>query len=231
MKIKITENGPYLVSGGVPIREMIITRKGRHYELKEGRKLPQAEEYALCRCGGSKNAPFCDGTHECNGFDGTETASRAPYAKRLEDFVEGENIDLLDDGRCAFARFCHRDEGTVWELTEDDAEGDHREEAIIAANQCPSGRLLMIDKEGHPIEEKRDPEIIVLQDPENHVSGGLFVVGRIPLEAVDGTTYELRNRYDLCRCGQSDNKPFCDASHVNYRFRDKAEHKEESRSK
>ena len=36
----------------------------------------------------------------------------------------------------------------------------------------------------------------------------------------DGSTYELRNRYALCRCGASRNKPFCDAMHVSIGFSD-----------
>ena len=46
----------------------------------------------------------------------------------------------------------------------------------------------------------------------------MFVHGRIALEAADGTEYERRNRYALCRCGVSRNKPFCDAMHVNVGF-------------
>ncbi|MCL1907254.1 MAG: CDGSH iron-sulfur domain-containing protein [Propionibacteriaceae bacterium] len=29
----------------------------------------------------------------------------------------------------------------------------------------------------------------------------------------DGEQYEVRNRIALCRCGQSDNKPYCDGPH------------------
>ena len=36
----------------------------------------------------------------------------------------------------------------------------------------------------------------------------------------DGTEYELRNRYALCRCGASRNKPFCDAMHVTVGYED-----------
>ena len=36
----------------------------------------------------------------------------------------------------------------------------------------------------------------------------------------DGVEYELRNRYALCRCGASRNKPFCDAMHVTVGFED-----------
>ena len=34
----------------------------------------------------------------------------------------------------------------------------------------------------------------------------------------DGTTYEVRNRVTLCRCGASQNKPFCDATHASIGF-------------
>ena len=36
----------------------------------------------------------------------------------------------------------------------------------------------------------------------------------IPVIAADGKAYEVRNRMTLCRCGQSNNKPFCDGSHA-----------------
>ncbi len=82
MRIKITEGGPYIVTGGIPLREMIITPVGHHYELREGRSLPQADTYALCRCGASRNAPFCDGAHVKIAFSGAEAASRKPYKER-----------------------------------------------------------------------------------------------------------------------------------------------------
>jgi CDGSH-type Zn-finger protein len=220
MRIKITEDGPYLVSGGIPIREMIITPEGHHYVLKEGRKLPQAEEYALCRCGHTKNAPFCDGAHVPAEFDGTETASREPYAKRVADVTTGSTMHLLDDNRCAFARFCHTERGDVWNLTMKDSDSQNREAAIRAAGECPAGRLVMVDKEMTPLEEEFEPEIIIMQDPEKHASSGIYVRGPITVEAADGTEYEVRNRVMLCRCGHSANKPFCNANHVPARFND-----------
>jgi len=213
-KIKIMKNGPYIVSGNVPLAEKVISPKGRGYEYKEGRELPQSEEYSLCRCGKSKNPPFCDGTHVDYRFNGTEIASRADYMKRIEDVIEGHDIVLLDDGRCAYARFCHREKGDVWELTESSDNPEHREEAIAGAFECPSGRLVTVNKEGAMFDPKYEPSIEILQDSEMGVRGPIFVKGEIPIESSDGYTYEARNRITLCRCGKSKNKPFCDATHV-----------------
>ncbi len=218
-KIKITKDGPYIVSGGVPLSEKRIKPKGLGYEWEDGRALPQGEQYALCRCGNTKTPPFCDGSHVRVHFDGTETASRVPFQSRAS-VTEGEGIDLLDDGRCAFARFCHRDKGSVWELTRGSGNPECRAEAILAANECPSGRLVAVGKDGEPIELPLTPAIEVIQDPDRDVSGGLYVKGGIPIEAADGHTYEVRNRAVLCRCGKSRNKPFCDAMHVAIDFRE-----------
>lgn len=220
MKIRIAKNGPYVVTGSVPLNEKIIKPKGGHYELKEGRILPQAPSYSLCRCGNSRNKPFCDGSHAKQGFDGTETASRESYEARAE-VQEGPGINMLDDNRCAFARFCHRDEGSAWELTANSDDPHLRGEAVVAASECPAGRLTSYDKDGGPIEPKLDPAITVMQDPERKVSSGLYVQGGIPVESADGHTYEVRNRITLCRCGKSKNKPFCDATHVPTGFNDK----------
>jgi len=220
-KIKIIKDGPYYVSGNVPLSEKIIVPEGMGYVYKEGRELPQAEEYYLCRCGKSKNAPFCDGSHVKTGFVGTETASRARYSDRAYLF-EGPSIDLLDDDRCAFARFCHSDKGKVWELVENSDKEEYREKAIKAANECPTGRLTVIDKKtGKAIETEYEPSIEILQDPEQGTSAGLFVKGNIPIESADGEIYEPRSRAVLCRCGRSRNKPFCDAAHVSYGYSDK----------
>ncbi|TQI69099.1 CDGSH iron-sulfur domain-containing protein [Clostridium sp. KNHs216] len=219
-KIKITKDGPYIVSGKVPIHEKIIVQKGREYELNEGRELPQSESYALCRCGKSKTAPFCDGTHLKTGFCGEETASKSEYHKRAE-LTEGSGIDLLDDGRCAFARFCHRKNGNAWDLAENSDTEDNRAEAIQAACDCPAGRLTAVDKDGTEHEPVSEPSIDIVQDPGKGVSAGIFVKGSIPIESADGTMYETRNRVALCRCGKSENKPFCDASHVVQRYLDK----------
>ena len=56
-KIKARPNGPYLVPGPLAATD----------EAGETKRVEQ-ETVALCRCGGSKNKPFCDGTHRANGF-------------------------------------------------------------------------------------------------------------------------------------------------------------------
>lgn len=218
-RIKITRAGPCLVSGGVPLIEKIITPVGEGYIYREGRQLPQAQRYALCRCGRSKNAPFCDGAHTACGFTGEETASREPYEDRAE-VTEGDGLDLYDDHRCAFARFCHRDSGDAWELAERSGDEFYREEAIKAAVECPSGRLEVRDKAGNLIEPHLEPEIVILQDPSFGVSACIAVTGDIEIEAADGHIYEHRNRVALCRCGRSGDKPFCDATHIPAGFTD-----------
>lgn len=220
MRIKITSDGPYIVTGGIPIREQVIKSKAGCTVFEDGRALPQAQTYALCRCGLSKNAPFCDGNHLKNNFCGTELANQEPYKSRLKDVVFGTTINLYDDGRCALARFCHTDRGDTWTVAAKDAIPENRQAAIKSAHQCPAGRLVAVDKDGNTLEEELTPEIIVMQDPETGVSSAIFVKGPIVVESADGTEYEVRNRVALCRCGNSQNKPFCDARHIPNKFDD-----------
>jgi CDGSH-type Zn-finger protein len=223
-KIKIEKDGPYTVSGNVPLGEKIIKPKGKGFVFVDGRTFEHEEVYCLCRCGETKDSPFCDGTHKDIAFDGTETARNCKYEERAE-LLEGIEIDLRDDSRCAFARFCHREKGDVWELTENSYNDEMKNEAIIAASECPSGRLVAYDKTGKPIEPELKPSIEVMQDPEKNCSSGLYVKGGIPIESASGEMYEVRNRVVLCRCGESENKPFCDASHVMTRYSDEKQAK------
>jgi CDGSH-type Zn-finger protein len=63
--IKASENGPYLVTGNV----IITDTDGNQYHTDRA-------TVALCRCGGSLNKPFCDGTHSKTGFQAAERAVR-----------------------------------------------------------------------------------------------------------------------------------------------------------
>lgn len=215
--IKIMKDGPYIVQGDIPIFEKVIAHEGDNYVWEDGRELPQAETYSLCRCGKSNNAPFCDGSHK--RFDGTELADMRPYKERAK-LETGATIDVMDDRRCSLSRFCHRKDGSVWDLLPKTDDPDARNEVIRGACECPSGRTVAIDKDGNIHEDVLEPSIYIVQDPAKNVSGGIYVMGGIPLQSSDGEMYELRNRYVLCRCGASKNKPFCDARHITFMYKD-----------
>lgn len=219
MKIKVLKDGPYRVMGNIPLYRKSIIHKDKLYVLKTTEVVETDDTYHLCRCGFSAHKPFCDGAHIAAGFDGTETADKTDYADRAGMLI-GEDVDLLDDDRCAFARFCHRERGDVWELTEQSSDPENKREAIEGASECPSGRLVSVLKNGELVEKDLEASISIIQDPQQKVSAGLFVNGYIPIEDADGKLYEVRNRIALCRCGASKNKPFCDAAHVSIGFND-----------
>jgi CDGSH-type Zn-finger protein len=107
-EIRVTKDGPYLVSGELPLAKATIgtNAEGESIRWEWGKPLPTQKNMALCRCGHSSHKPFCDGTHAKVGFDGTETASRRPYAEQAK-LVEGPVLSLTDaEALCAFARFC-----------------------------------------------------------------------------------------------------------------------------
>jgi CDGSH-type Zn-finger protein len=69
VEIRVREDGPYIVRG--PVR--VVDANGDDYELPTNKP-----NVALCRCGGSRTKPFCDGTHRTRGFVLADTAAAAP---------------------------------------------------------------------------------------------------------------------------------------------------------
>jgi CDGSH-type Zn-finger protein len=221
-KIVVSKNGPYLVSGGVPIAVQVITpnKEGYSWDWIQRQSFDAKPHYRLCRCGHSKNKPFCDDSHLRVKFDGTETATRATHKEQAE-VLDGPTVRLNDaENLCAFARFCDAG-GKIWGLIERTDAADIRALAIREAMHCPSGRLVIHDKErDKDLEPELPPSIGVVEDPVLHCSGPLWVRGGIAIESHDGRPYEKRNRVTLCRCGASGNKPFCDGSHASIKFDD-----------
>jgi CDGSH-type Zn-finger protein len=70
-KITALDNGPYLVKGPV----VLLDAEGNEF-------FTQRTTVALCRCGGSQNKPFCDGTHSKIGFRAAERAVREQQGVR-----------------------------------------------------------------------------------------------------------------------------------------------------
>jgi Uncharacterized conserved protein len=214
--IEVRKNGPYRVSGGLPLNEQWIVTNAKRESLdyREGESYPTAPEYELCRCGQSSDKPFCDDSHKKMSFDGSETASRLPYLDQAETFT-GPTMLITDAARlCAFARFCDP-KGRIWNLVTQTDDPEARRLVEYEAGHCPSGRLVAWDREtGEPVEPEFEPSLGLIEDTVRRVSGPIWVRGGIPVVSADGTAYEVRNQVALCRCGQSDNKPFCNGSHA-----------------
>ena len=214
-KITVTENGPYQVTGGVPLvrQRVMASAVGEPIASHITELLETQEEAWLCRCGQSANKPYCDGSHRRVAFVGTETAARDGYAERAAT-MQGQGLVVRDDRAiCEHAGFCSNKLTNVWKLAS--VEGDALGRAALTGmiERCPSGALTY-SVDGVDVEPDRPVQIAVNAD------GPLAVTGRVQVVGDDGEPYELRNRMTLCRCGASANKPFCDGSHKNVGFTD-----------
>ncbi len=214
--IQVTKNGPYLASGNIPLYRMIIKcdqKTNIPSEWLIAGKFKTQEKYLLCRCGQSSNKPFCDGTHFKVNFDGTENMDNVSY-EQLAKQIDGPQLTLKDaEILCASARFCHRG-GDIWDQIPQSDDPKLKENCVRNACDCPSGRLVVIDKATDKvIEPTLDQAIGVVEDPSMGINGPLWIRGGIPVYSADGKPYEIRNRVTLCRCGKSTIKPFCDSSH------------------
>jgi len=220
--VTVTKDGPYEVSGAVPIAQQIIKtdRAGESVAWEEGKGFPAKAKVWLCRCGLSAKKPYCDGSHTRAGFDGTETASREPYLAQAK-VLDGPVMQLTDaESLCAFGRFCDPN-GQVWAQVAETDEPQVRKTFVKQTCDCPSGRLVAWDKAtGKAIEPELPVSIGLIEDPQEQCSGPLWLRGGIAVIAEDGFAYEVRNRVTLCRCGASQNKPYCDGSHASIKFKD-----------
>ncbi len=214
-RISVKENGPYVVTGGVPLRRKtpVMSEHGEPLTWRTGEVTDDGTAYALCRCGGSANKPYCDGTHADNGFDGSETAPTDDMAERVTRYP-GTGIDVMDDRpTCVHAGFCGNRVSNVWKMAAKTDDTVLRGQVMAMIERCPSGALTY-QVEGTIVEPSLPAEIGIVPD------GPLFVSGGIPVERADGEALETRNRVTLCRCGASANKPLCDGSHAEAGFSD-----------
>jgi CDGSH-type Zn-finger protein len=201
--IRCRENGPYVVTGLEDFRN------------SSGDPIAAEDNLALCRCGASKTRPFCDGTHKKIGFSGDRQADRV--ADKRDTYI-GMGITVHDNrGACAHAGICTQRLASVWRMGTEpwiDPDGAEVDAVIETINLCPSGALSYSIEDAEPRDEDREPAIQLFKNGPYQVRGG------IELEGVTFAEGASRERYTLCRCGASKNKPFCDGSHWDAGFED-----------
>ncbi len=208
--VVVRPRGPYLVPGEVTVRRstIVTTEHGESATYLPQTPLDTGDGLtALCRCGHSANKPMCDGSHNSNNWEDTETAS-GTYDERAS-VLGGTGFTVRDDrSLCVHAGFCGTKATNLWKLVDQTEDSGARMQAIGMIEACPSGALTYtLDGQDEPNEQVLQINVQVLDD------GPLYLQGGIAVESATGDRYETRNRTALCRCGASANKPFCDGAH------------------
>ena len=194
------ENGPLIVQG-IP-----------NLKANAGDLSPDKPAYGLCRCGKSKNKPYCDGTHVEAGFrsdNGDVKVRNTPLS--YTGTVEGKQVTVsYTPVLCGHIAECQRLHKVVFDPSKKpwiQPENGTLDGIKAVIEACPSGalRIAINDEEVHHI----DSDEISLSIEKD----GPYVVGNVELEADFNGAGASKKEYILCRCGHSKNKPFCDGTH------------------
>lgn len=138
--IEVLTNGPYRVRGPLTlqVQEIVQNAAGQSWSYRDRQSFDIQDGATLCRCGHSRNKPYCDGSHVKSGVDLSETAAFGPLLPSAAE-VDGPRYSLTDNEKyCAFGRFCDNGQ-QIWNEVRL-AERQHADLAVYMAHQCPSGR-------------------------------------------------------------------------------------------
>jgi CDGSH-type Zn-finger protein len=206
-QIKCRTDGPYVLNDLIP-------RTVDYVQNQQGERYTRTVSASLCRCGASKNKPFCDGSHRKIGFTDENTADKS--LDKRKDYV-GKHITVhYNRALCSASERCVKGLPTVFKSKGDPwiiPDADELDKIIETVKRCPSGALSYSIDGVEYRDQERDPMITVTPNGPYEVTGGIELVD--PPEPCEGASTE---HYALCRCGASKNKPYCDGSHWDVKF-------------
>ena len=187
-------------------------------ENAKGEKYETPRVVSLCRCGHSKNKPFCDGTHAKVEFNNEreEEKTREPKAYKSDKITV-----YFDKYLCKHAAKCVKGYHEVFNTEKlpwiDLRNAEDLDKLIKVIRSCPSGALSYQLPDGERETIYNDVEKIVIEK-----NGSINIIGGVKL--IDDNNSEAvldsREHYSLCRCGHSKHKPFCDGTHREIKFDD-----------
>jgi CDGSH-type Zn-finger protein/truncated hemoglobin YjbI len=211
--VMTARNGPYLVTNVAALRTPL------------GEPMTVPPQVALCRCGGSSMKPLCDAACASNGFTDDKDPNRVPDRR---DTYPGQQLTIFDNrGICQHSGLCSDRLAAVFGTDRDPfvaPNGGPMDEIVRAIRACPSGALsLAFDEvEARDLVDwhgTRELAIEITQDGPYRVTGGVSLVDAMGAD-VPRAEGSSREHYALCRCGHSENKPFCSGMHWYVEFRD-----------
>src|ERR671914_198021 len=220
-KIVLLPNGPYLLIDDMEPKLV------ENLKNSKGEPLLAIRGVSLCRCGDSNNKPFCDGTHGKIGFSSenkkevAENSNGHHIAKDKRKNYVGKRITIHDNRKiCSHAAECVNNLPSVFKMNARpwiNPDGAEIEEIIDTIRKCPSGALsYSVDRVEYRDQNERKPMITISEDGPYHVTGWINLIGD-NIQWAEGSSKE---HYVLCRCGASNNKPFCDGMHRLINFKD-----------
>ena len=126
-----------------------------------------------------------------------------------KEYSNGELVIVWKPKKCIHAKVCvhmlpevYKPNEKPW-ITPDTTTSSA---LIKQINECPSGALTYYMK-NEIMEEKEVNKIIVANN------GPLKVKGNLEIQLASGEIVTKEGTTGFCRCGVSENKPFCDGSH------------------
>ena len=132
---------------------------------------------------------------------------------------DGEAIEVIYDlNRCIHAAACVNGLPSVFNPKQTpwvDPAAASAEELAQTIETCPSGALKYRFKDGSKTEQPAAVNTIQIES-----DGPVHIRGNVVLLADNGDILQEETRVTLCRCGASQNKPFCDGAHEKAGFKD-----------
>ena len=217
-KILLLPNGPYYLLNDMEPKVV------ENLQNSEGQPLSTLRGVALCRCGASKNKPFCDGTHGTIGFSSeNKTQDNSPIIKDKRKNYVGKEITIHDNRKiCSHAAECVNNLPSVFKFNARpwiNPDAADKQQIINTIKKCPSGALGYSIDEVEYKDQERMSMVTVSKDGPYTITGVIDLIGD-NIQFAEGFSKE---HYTLCRCGASNNKPFCDGMHITINFKDNDE--------
>lgn len=133
----------------------------------------------------------------------------------------GDDVDVTWDKRlCIHVQECVKAKGELF-VTGRKPWGDPNvtdaDYVVEVVSRCPTGALTVTRKDGGTGETSPETNRVVIAN-----NGPLYVTGRLEIDGAADDMEGVKVRAALCRCGDSKNKPFCDNSHEEAGFIDRA---------